>query len=452
MSQLQRLQQQQAAYDAATREVRDLVASVTDDSSFVEFNAFLMGTDRLDGNPIAGEGVLCGTATVNGAPIVVIAQNSAVLYGSVGAATAAKIAKAIDFACANVLPIVSILDSSGARILDGVAMLEGYGTVLDKLQQYASVHRPHIAIVKGQAVGLMAVYAALCDVRIALPQAVVCVNAPKVLAAGDLRSDCGAAAVAAAGGVDFVCADTAAVCASVQSLLCWFDGALSTQDDPNREADLAAGWDADALFAAVLDEDALVEFRADAAPAARCVLGFVGGKAVALSFAQGTLDAACARKIAAFWRFAAKASATVISMVDSIGFADGDQVALANALADLARCATPDTLAQRIGVAVGSAIGSVYTLLLSKGIGFAYTLAFADAVIAPLAPDGAVQVVYRNTLHEAGNSPEQQAKLQAKYAAEQGDAFAAAAAGYVDAVIDPDTLRPYLANALNMLF
>ena len=450
MSQLQRLQQQLADYAAATLEVRDLVAAVTDADSFVEFDAFLAGTSRLDGRPLAGEGVLCGTATVEGAPVVVIAQNSAVLYGSFGAATAGKIAKAIDFACANVLPIVSILDSSGARILDGVAVLEGYGNVLAKVRQYDAVSCPHIAIVKGQAVGLMAVYAAQCDVRIAYPQAVVCVNAPKVLAA-QLRCDCTAPAVAVEGGVDFVCADTAAVGAALQAILCWFNGSLSTQDDPNREADLAQGCTADALFAAVLDENAYIEYRADCATAVRCVMGFVGGKAVALSFATGRLNAQCARKLAAFWRFADKASAAVISMVDSVGFVDDNQVALSDAMAQLVQCA-PGAMSQKIGVAVGNAIGNAYTLLLSKGIGFHYSLAFADAVIAPLAPDGAIQVVYRDALHEAGNSAQMQQQLQQQYALQQGDALSAAAAGYIDVVIDPDTIRPYLANALNILF
>ena len=275
MSKLDRLQQQQDALSAATKDILAYVEEIVDEQSFVQMNAFSVGCDRVDGAPILGEGVLVGTATVGGLSVVLIAQNQAAFMGSFGRATADKICRALDFAIANSLPVISILDSEGARVGEGVEVLEGYGAVLQKVTAYrSSADGVHLAVVKGQAVGMMSVYAKACDYVIAHKDAVLSVVAPAVMAAQSgkpAKNTVGAEALAAKGAVDFVCADSAAVVETIEGLLCWHYTMLDNDDDPNREAPiLVEDASADALLQALADEGKYIEYRAGVVGALRC--------------------------------------------------------------------------------------------------------------------------------------------------------------------------------------
>lgn len=439
MSQTNRLAKEQAALSAATKDIRQYVARIVDDMSFVEMNAFAVGKDRVDGAPVVGEGVLCGTATVDGQPVVVIAQNHAALYGSLGKATADKICRALDFAIRNDLSVISILDSDGMRVGEGVEVLEGMGAVLAKVNEYSAyADGVHFAIVKGQALGLMAVYAKACDYVVSVGDAVLSVVAPAVLGK----------AQPAQKAADFAVKDVDEAAALVEGLLCWQNVGLGTEDDPNRETALV-GVDAEALLAALLDEGKYIEYRADAGKV-RCVFGYVNGTAVGvLATADKQLGKADADKASDFVRLLAKAQAPLVTLVDADGFADDDQAALGEALVNLT--AFLADVPAKIAVIAGDAVGSAYTVLASKGLGYDYSVAFASAVVSPIAPQAAVHLMYGDVLKEKGNTPKVQAAVAAMYAEDKCDAFQAAAAGYVDEVIDPDTLRPYVANALTML-
>ena len=457
MSQLDRLEQEQAVLAAATEDILAYVNQIADADSFVQINAFSKGRSRLNGAPIAGEGVLCGTATVGGRPVVVVAQNAAAMFGSFGAATADKICRALSFAARNGLPVISVLDSEGARVGEGVVVLEGYGRVLHAVADYdADFDGMHIAVVKGPAVGMMAVYARSADICIACEGGTLSVVAPAVLRAKwtDAADTVTAEGVAREGGADFLAADVTEVASLIEGILCWRYNLLDTEDDPNREAPaLQESVTADALLAALCDEGTYIEYGAAQKGAIRCVLTYVNGSPIGVTLGDAAVSRLSGQadtdKLARFVRFVRRAGAPLVNLIDSDGFADKAQTALAESLSALAAYLVDVDL--KIAVIVGHAVGSAYTMLASKGMGYDYTLAFADAVISPVAPDAAVHLLYTEELRLAGNTPEVQTRLAEAYRAEHSDAFAAAADGQVDEVIHPATLRPYVANALYML-
>src|SRR5690606_8393510 len=93
---------------------------LTDVDSFTE--------DALWANPdptLPADGVVCGTATVQGRPIRVIANDSTVKAGSWGARTVEKIIRTIEAAQVEQHPIVYLVDSAGARITDQVRLFPG---------------------------------------------------------------------------------------------------------------------------------------------------------------------------------------------------------------------------------------------------------------------------------------------------------------------------------------
>ena len=458
MSQLNRLEQEQALVAQATKEIREYVEALVDDASFVETNAFSVGQSRIDGAPIVGEGVLCGTATMWGQPIVVVAQNVDALYGSMGKATADKICRAFDLALRRNIPVLSVLDSMGARVGEGVAMLEGYGAVLKKASDFYMQNGLHLCVIKGQASGLAAAYAAIADFRLMDKGGILSVAAPAVIAAraaGTFDVAASAEANLAAGEADFVCDDLASVKAALDDLWNWYACNYETADDPNRETPaLDEGYTLDALMAALVDDNDYLEFRASVGAAAKCYLAHVNDISVgvvACDYAAcATLSTADAEKVLDFLVVLSRAGATLITLVDSDGLSDEEHKGLIEDMAGIATYMADEDI-NRIAVCVGHAVGAAYTLLASKGIGFDYSVAFPDAVIAPIAPTAAVHLAYADILKEKGNGQDVQDALAAAYARDKGDAFDAAAKGYIDEVIAPSTLRPYVANALLLL-
>src|SRR4051812_28778260 len=100
---------------------RERIRLLVDDGSFVE--------DGLYANALAGDlpadGVVTGTARVDGRPVWLMANDSTVKAGSWGARTVEKIIRAIESAYRTGVPMVWLVDSAGARITHQVEMFPG---------------------------------------------------------------------------------------------------------------------------------------------------------------------------------------------------------------------------------------------------------------------------------------------------------------------------------------
>ena len=101
--------------------VRDRIALLVDEGSFVEDGRF--ANSLAPGLP--ADGVVTGRGTVDGRPVIVIANDPTVKAGSWGARTVEKIVRATEMALREELPVFWLVDSAGARLTDPVAMLPG---------------------------------------------------------------------------------------------------------------------------------------------------------------------------------------------------------------------------------------------------------------------------------------------------------------------------------------
>ncbi len=452
MDNLDRLNRQQALLADSTKEIRKIVDSLVDEMSFVQKDAFLTGTSRLDGEPIPGEGVLTGTATVDGNEIVVVAQNAKALGGSFGAASARKILNALSLAAKGNLPLLAILDSTGARVGEGVAMLEGYGAVLKGIADL-SRQVVTVAYIRGQAAGVTRMFASLCTYQLSLKDAVASVNAPAVAEAKfSLAKDALTGIGNAIGGsIDFVVKDDRHAGNLLVALLGHAYGQRESEDDPNREAPaLSLDSSAEDWISAIVDDEYYEEYQAKCAPSIKCVMGSVNGSPVALAVCDAkvskTLDAAALSKLARFVVINGASGIPFVSVVNCEGLEDKDQNALSLAVADYVWQISSGDF-PKIAVVL-NAYGSAYATLCSKGIGFDYTVGVAGGKVGAMAPSSAIHLVYRDLLAQKGNTPEVRAQLENLYAEQNCDILTAARDGYLDEVIDPATVRPYVANAL----
>ena len=100
---------------------RDRIALIADAGSFTEDGRF--ANVLADGLP--ADGVVTGTATLDGRPVAIMANDSTVKAGSWGARTVEKIIRIIERALDLGIPMIYLVDSAGARITDQVEMFPG---------------------------------------------------------------------------------------------------------------------------------------------------------------------------------------------------------------------------------------------------------------------------------------------------------------------------------------
>src|SRR2546429_372187 len=111
------------------------------------------------------EGVVTGTATIDGRPVALMANDSTVKAGSWGARTVEKIIRIIEKAYDAGLPMIYLVDSAGARITDQVDMFpgrRGAGRIF-RTQVRASGSIPQVCALFGPSAAGGAYIPAFCD-------------------------------------------------------------------------------------------------------------------------------------------------------------------------------------------------------------------------------------------------------------------------------------------------
>ncbi len=137
----------------ATRTQR--LEALVDPGSFREFGSqarHRVTAFGMDRKRPAGDGVVTGTARIDGRPAGVFAQDPSALGGSLGEVHAAKITAVLDHAARARVPVIGLLDSGGARIQEGVAALDGYGSIFFR-NVALSGRVPQLSVVLGACAG-----------------------------------------------------------------------------------------------------------------------------------------------------------------------------------------------------------------------------------------------------------------------------------------------------------
>ena len=109
---------------------RERVDLLLDAGSFVEDallanNQAAVGPDGEIGVGLPADGVVTGRGTIDGMPVVVVANDPMVKAGSWGARTVEKMLRASEAALAEQMPIFWLVDSAGARLTDQVQLFPG---------------------------------------------------------------------------------------------------------------------------------------------------------------------------------------------------------------------------------------------------------------------------------------------------------------------------------------
>lgn len=444
---------------------RERIGLLLDQQSFVELDA-LAGRN--------GEcGVVTGYGLIEGRSVYVYAQDYTQMGGAVGAEHARKVIKVMDLAAKTGCPVVSMMDSAGARLTEGVDAVNAYAQIAAKTGALSGVV-PQICLVMGQCAGSQAVIAAMSDVVIAAGSARMYVNGPQVVSANTGKSvtaeALGGAGACAASGIAQLTAQSdaqaIALCRSVISMLPGnnLDDApidLNATDDVNRELTAYNAVervdDVRALIAQLADAGSVIELSAAYAGEMITALCRIGGESVGVVATdaqkdEGALSVEGCAKAARFVALMDSFNIPVVSLVDSVGMAIGCPCAqgkLARAAALLTSALSEATVG-RVCVVTGNAIGAGYMALASRPAADV-VYAWPGSVIAPLAAPAAVQVLMEEKLKGVDDAAAKRDQLEKDYQDNVADGINAAKEGYVDDVIEPAQTRQLLAAALGML-
>ncbi|MBR2571402.1 MAG: methylmalonyl-CoA carboxyltransferase [Clostridia bacterium] len=444
---------------------RERIGLLFDAASFVEL-------DTLAGKN--GEsGVITGYGLIDGQPVYVYAQDYTVLGGAVGAEQARKIVKVQELAQKTGSPVIAMLDSRGARLLEGIEAVDAYARISAKTASLSGVV-PQIALVMGQCAASGAMIAAMNDIVIVAESGRVFMNGPQVVSANtgdtvDAKALGGPEAAMESGLAALACAGDEEAIACARRIVAMLPGNnledapvnFTQADDMNRALPafnaIDTVTDIKEVISAVSDGCAPIELYANWAPEMVTCLAAIGGRTVGIvgtqpSVGGGELTSEGCRKAARFVRFCDCFSIPVVTFVDTLGIAvtgkDG-QGELARACAQL-NAAYADATTARLAVVTGNAIAVGYMALASRPVAD-MVYAWPGAVIAPLTTQAAVQVLSVGKLKGIKNPNEVRAELEKDYQDNIADGLNAAKLGLVDDVIEPAETRQMLAAALEML-
>ena len=470
-------------HDAGKKTARERLDMLFDPNSFVEIDAFV--THRctefdMGETKAPGEGVVCGYGTVDGRLVYAYAQDFTVIGGSLGEMHAAKICKVMDMAMKMGAPIIGINDSGGARIQEGIDALKGFGDIFYR-NTMASGVIPQIAIIMGPCAGGAVYSPAICDFIFMVEKtSQMFITGPSVVKSvtGEEVSfdELGGANTHAAksGVATMACATEEECFEQVKNLLSMLPAnnleiapVYECDDDLNRLSetltniipeDSGKSYDIRDVIKEVVDNGEFSEMFA--AFAQNIVTGFarLNGNTVGIianqpRFMAGALDCNSSDKGARFVRFCDSFNIPVITFTDVPGYLPGVGQEHNGVIRHGAKLlyAFSEATVPKINVIVRKAYGGAYIAMNSKHLGADMVFAWPSAEIAVMGPEGAANIIFRKDIAASGDPVTARQEKIAEYTEKFANPYIAASRGYVDDVIEPDSTRPRLISALEML-
>ena len=128
------------------------------------------------------DAVAVGSCAIGGTRTALAVMDFSFLGGSMGSVVGEKFARAADLALAERLPLVSVSASGGARMQEGVLALMQMGKTVAAVDELRESGRPFVSVlVHPTTGGVAASFAALGDVIIAEPGALLSFSGPRVV-------------------------------------------------------------------------------------------------------------------------------------------------------------------------------------------------------------------------------------------------------------------------------
>jgi acetyl-CoA carboxylase carboxyltransferase component len=455
---------------------RERVRLLVDEGSFVEDGVFA----NVAAADLPADGVVTGTATIDGRPVALMANDSTVKAGSWGARTVEKIIRVIERAYSTSVPMVYLVDSAGARITDQIDLFpgrRGAGKIFWN-QVRASGSIPQVCALFGPSAAGGAYIPAFCDVVVMVEgnasmylgsdRMVEMVTGEKTTleAMGGARVHCAESGVG-----HFLVGTEQEALETVRSYLSYLPSNYQGSPPSAPPVPAPANVDLAALVPAserqafdmrryakgLLDEGSFFEIHALWAREVTVGFGRLDGEVVGVvgnnsMFKGGVLFIDSADKATRFVQLCDAFNVPLVFLSDVPGFMVGSVVEKAGIIRHGAKMITAisEATVPKICVVVRKAYGAGLYAMAGPGFEPDATLALPTAKIAVMGAEAAVNAVYANKIAAIADEEERAAFVAEKRREydEDIDIVRLASELVVDDIVTPETLRDELVRRL----
>ncbi len=460
---------------------RERIDLLFDPGTFTEIDTLV--TPRydqyLDGKTSRfGDGVVTGFGLINGRRAFVASQDATVMGGSLGEMHANKIVKAMRMAIKYGCPFLSINDSGGARIQEGVDSLGGYARIFDANCEASGVI-PQISLIMGPCAGGAVYSPALTDFVFMTSQSFMFITGPNVVKAV-MQEDVsfeelggGLMHSQESGVCHFLTGDDRECLDRVRTLLSYLPGNnqddppyIPPLDDPQRlcpelerlvPTDPHKPYDVRQVITSVVDDGRF--FEVHQLWAENMVVGFarLNGYVVGIVANQplvlaGCIDIKASIKATHFIRICDAYNVPIITLQDVPGFLPGTAQEYGGIIRNGARMiyAYSEATVPKLMVILRKSYGGAYCVMSSKGLRGDLLYAWPNAEIAVMGAEGAVNILFRRDVQAAEDPEARRKELVDDYEKNFNNPYNAAARGLIDDVIEPQDTRRILIKSLEL--
>ena len=466
---------------------RERIDMLVDEGSFEEYDMFKLHRCHnfgMEKKQYLGDGVVAGSATVDGRLVYVYAQDFTVNGGSLSETMSQKICKIMDMAMTMGAPVICMNDSGGARIQEGINALAGYGEIFER-NILASGVIPQISGIFGPCAGGAVYSPALTDFTLMMENtSYMFLTGPKVVKSvtgEDVDSENlgGASVHATKSGVTHFTAKTEEEAMDMIKKLLSYIPSNNTEeaprvacddpinrmddslndilpDDPNKAYDMYK------VITAITDNGEF--FQVQPKFAKNIITGFArfNGQSVGIVANQpsayaGVLDVNASRKGARFVRYCDAFNIPIVSLVDVPGFLPGTGQEYNAVILHGAQLlyAYGEATVPKITINLRKSYGGSHIVMGCKQLRADLNFAWPTAEIAVMGASGAVAVLCAKEAKDKKDAGEDVKAFLAEKEEEYTEMFAnpyqAAQYGYIDDVIEPRNTRFRICRGLAQL-
>ena len=385
----------------------------------------------------------------------------------------------MDMALKMKAPYISINDSGGARIEEGIASLDGYSGIFYRNTKASGII-PQISVILGPCAGGACYSPAITDfIFMSKRSANMFITGPAVVEAviGEqvTADELGGAAVHASksGVVHFVYENDYDCLDGVKKLLRYLpensdekppENISRAKDESFRLEGIVPDnqrkiYNVKDVIRAFVDEDSFFEIQEDFAKNIVIGLSRMDGEVIGIvannpgGGLSGSLDIDSSEKAARFVRFCDCFNIPILTLVDVPGFMPGSKQEHGGIIRRGAKLlyAYAEATVPKVTLILRKAFGGAYIAMNSKGMGADIVFAWPIAQTAVMGAEGAVAIMNAKQIEASAQPAEEQARLVSEYVDQYMNPYIAAERGFIDEVILPEETREKIRSAFDAL-
>jgi acetyl-CoA carboxylase carboxyltransferase component len=469
-------------HEADKLTARERIALLVDEGTFTELGLHAgphFSQRAMEGKEAPADGVITGYGKVDGRLCAICAYDFTVMAGSMGMTGEIKVARLRELALTKRIPFIWLLDSAGARIQEAVGSLFAGTGFLFREEVVMSGVIPQVAALMGPCAAGTAYIPGLADfVPMVKGRGSMALAGPHLVRAavgenvtqeelGGSRVHCrksGVGDLEVASDEECIdvikrylsfmpshCEEPPPVLACDDPVDRMDEGLLDVLPDSNRKP-----YDMYDVIGRIVDHGEWFDLKPQWAKTIITCFARFAGRPVGIVANQpkqlgGILDNDSADKAARFVNLCNAYAIPLVFLMDVPGFMVGTKVEEAGIIRHGAKMlyAVANATVPKVTVVLRKAYGAGYYVMNGRAYEPDLIVAWPSAEISVMGAEGAVEIVMRRQVEEAGDPVAKKRELIDAYR-KIIDVYIAAHNAMIDDVIDPRETRPVICRALEM--